>query len=200
MWQCCGSFLFCYGSGSWSSDPFREIMDPDPDPRIRPKIGKISTFVLLFFVYKKYISWNIICFFIYGVNLYVSKHEYNSFEKNVWYYNDFGWFLWKVSMILADFLLPGSGSVSLKRIRIRLTKMKQIQTDPDPQHCFVEPNTVHWCMIWSYDIMSQSIQNRLHAIFGRYTFSMQYLSCQRTCPLKWLNKMHIQYIHCTTAL
>ena len=37
-------------------------------------------------------------------------------------------------MILADFLLPGS--VSLKRIRIRLIKMKRIQTDPDPQHCF----------------------------------------------------------------
>ena len=30
-------------------------------------------------------------------------------------------FLWKFSMILADFLLPGSGSVSLKRIRNRLT-------------------------------------------------------------------------------
>ena len=32
-------------------------------------------------------------------------------------------------MILADFLLPGSGfgSVSLKRIRIRLTKMKRIR-------------------------------------------------------------------------
>ena len=41
-------------------------------------------------------------------------------------------------MILADFWLPGSGSVSLKRIRIRLTKMKRIQMDPDPdpQHCF----------------------------------------------------------------
>ena len=30
-------------------------------------------------------------------------------------------------MILADFWLPGSGSVSLKRIRIRLTKMKRIR-------------------------------------------------------------------------
>ena len=39
-------------------------------------------------------------------------------------------FLWKFSMILAVFLLPGS--VSLKRIR--LTKMKRIQTDPDPKH------------------------------------------------------------------
>ena len=73
-----------------------------------------------------------ICFVIYGVNIYVSKHKFNSFEKNVWYSYDFGWFSWKFSMILADFLLPGS--VSLKRIRIRLTKMKRIQTDPDPQH------------------------------------------------------------------
>ena len=38
----------------------------------------------------------------------------------------------KNSMILADFLLLGS--VSLKRIWIRLTKMKRIQTDPDPKH------------------------------------------------------------------
>ena len=38
-------------------------------------------------------------------------------------------------MIFADFLLPGSRSVSLKRIRIRLTKMKRTQTDPVPQHC-----------------------------------------------------------------
>ena len=38
-----------------------------------------------------------ICFDIYGVNIYVSKHKYNSFEeKNVWFsydfrWNDFGW-------------------------------------------------------------------------------------------------------------
>ena len=71
-----------------------------------------------------------ICFVIYGVNLYVSKHKFNSLEKNIlMILVDF---LWKVSMILADFLLPGS--VSLKRIwiRTRLTKMKRIQTDPDP--------------------------------------------------------------------
>ena len=39
-------------------------------------------------------------------------------------------------MIFADFLLPGSGSVSLKRIRIRiqLTTMKRIHTDQDPKH------------------------------------------------------------------
>ena len=43
-----------------------------------------------------------ICFVIYGLNIYVSKHKFNSFEKNVWYSNDllifveifhdFGWF------------------------------------------------------------------------------------------------------------
>ena len=88
-----------------------------------------------FFFYKKNIFLrNMICFVIYGVSIYVSKHKLNSFEKNLWYY-DFRWFSWKFSMILADFLLPGSGSVSLKRIRIRLTKMKRIHTDPDSQHC-----------------------------------------------------------------
>ena len=75
-----------------------------------------------------------ICFVTYGVNIYVSKHKFNSFEKNVRYSNDFCWFLLKFCMILADFLLLGSGSISLKRIRIRLTKMKQIQTDP--KHCW----------------------------------------------------------------
>ena len=29
-----------------------------------------------------------ICFAIYGVNIYVSKNKFNSFEKNVWYSND----------------------------------------------------------------------------------------------------------------
>ena len=39
------------------------------------------------------------------------KHKFNIFEeqKNVWYSYGFGWFLWKFSMIMADFLLPGSG-------------------------------------------------------------------------------------------
>ena len=32
-----------------------------------------------------------ICFVIYGVNIYVSKHKIYSFEKNVWYSNDFCW-------------------------------------------------------------------------------------------------------------
>ena len=102
--------------------------------QIRPKIGKISTFGLLFFSIKNTFLRNMICFVIYGVNIYVSKHKFNSFEKKCII---FLWFSWKFSMISADFLLPGSGSVSLKRIRIRLTKIKRIQTDPDldPQHC-----------------------------------------------------------------
>ena len=66
-----------------------------------------------------------ICFVIYGVHIYVSKHKFNSFEEKNY----------DILMILVDFLLPGSGSVSLKRIRILLTKIKRIQTDPDPQHC-----------------------------------------------------------------
>ena len=77
-----------------------------------------------------------IYFVIYWVNIYVSKHKFISFEKNVWYFNDFGWFLCKFSMILADFWLifgypdpfhwSGTGSGSgwpkwngSKRIRIR---------------------------------------------------------------------------------
>ena len=88
---------------------------------------KISTFVNFFFSIKIIILRNMICFVIYGVNIYVSKHKFNRNEKNVWYSYDFRWFSWKFSMILADFLLPGSESVSLKRIRIRLTKMKRIR-------------------------------------------------------------------------
>ena len=45
---------------------------------------------------------------------------------------------------LADFLLPGSVSVSLKRIR--LIKMKRIQTDPDPKHCKISS----WSELWPY--------------------------------------------------
>ena len=37
-------------------------------------------------------------------------------------------------MILADFLLPGSGSASL--IGIREAKIMRIRPDPDPHHCF----------------------------------------------------------------
>ena len=83
------------------------------------------------------------CFDIYGVNIYVSKHKFNSFEKNVWYSYDFRWFPLKFSMILADFLLPGYGSVSLKRVQIRLIKMKRIQTDPVPKQNYRKKHS-HW--------------------------------------------------------
>ena len=33
---------------------------------------------------------------------------FNNFEKKIWYSYGFGCFLWKFSMILADFLLPGT--------------------------------------------------------------------------------------------
>ena len=66
----------------------------------------------------------IFVFFIYGVNIYVGKHKVNSFEEKN--YGIFMIFV-EIFMILADFLLPVSGSVSLKRIRIRLTKMKRIR-------------------------------------------------------------------------
>ena len=52
-----------------------------------------------------------ICFVIYGVNIYVSKHKFNSFEeKKCMIFLRFLWIFVEISMILADFLLPGSGS------------------------------------------------------------------------------------------
>ena len=60
-------------------DPFREITERI---QIRPKIEKLSTFVFLLFSIKKNIFLrNMICFAIYGVYIYVSKHKFNSFEK-----------------------------------------------------------------------------------------------------------------------
>ena len=62
-----------------------------------------------------------IFFVIYGVNIYVCKHKFNSFEeKNVWYSYDFGWFLWKFSMILVIFLLPGSETLDLSVANVRI--------------------------------------------------------------------------------
>ena len=45
-----------------------------------------------------------ICYVIYGVNIYASKHKFNSFEeKNAWYSNDFGWFFaTRIRFIEAD--------------------------------------------------------------------------------------------------
>ena len=40
-----------------------------------------------------------IIFVICGVNIYISKHKFNSYEKNVGYSNDLIGFLWKFSMI-----------------------------------------------------------------------------------------------------
>ena len=52
------------------------------------------------------------------------KQKFNIIEKNVWYSYDFASFLWKFSMILADFFY----------FFIRLARMKRIQTDPVPKH------------------------------------------------------------------
>ena len=53
-------------------DPFREITDPAP--------GKYQLLFLLFFD-KNIFLRNMICFVNYGVNIHVSKHKFNSFEK-----------------------------------------------------------------------------------------------------------------------
>ena len=44
---------------------------------------KISTSVLLFFSLKNIFLRNMTFFVIYGVNMYVRKHKFNNFEKNV---------------------------------------------------------------------------------------------------------------------
>ena len=89
----------------------------------------------------------------------------NRFEKkNVWYSNDFCWFLLKFSMILADFLLPGSGSVSLNRIR--LTN----ETDQDPQHWFwglILSGLIFFKCILSYDVVDESGLWRLSRCWRR---------------------------------
>ena len=60
------------------ADPFH--FDIDPDPRIRfVKYQLLFTF----YFYKNIFLRNMICYVIYGVNIYVSKHKFNSFEKNV---------------------------------------------------------------------------------------------------------------------
>ena len=121
-------WIWILGSGSWNNGS---------GSKSDLKSGKYQLW-FYFFLYKNIVLRNMICLVICGVNIWVSKHKFNSFEKNVWYSYDFRWFSWKFSMILAEFLLPGSGSVSLKWIRIRLTKMKRIHTDPDPQHCYFQ--------------------------------------------------------------
>ena len=66
------------------------------------------------------------CSVIYGVNIFVSKHKFNSFEKIIWFSNDFCW------------NFPWFCQIFCYRIRIRLIKMKRIQTDPDPKHCLIQ--------------------------------------------------------------
>ena len=106
------------------ADPFHFYMD-------RENIN----FCFTFFSIKNIFLRNMICFVIYGVNIYV--------RKNVGYSNDFGWFyfLRKFSMILTDFFAT--------RIRIK--------TDPDPQHWFDElygcmkviNKSIEWLIDWS---------------------------------------------------
>ena len=78
----------------------------------------------LFFSIKNIFLRNMIYFVIYGVNIYVSKHKFNSFEKNVWYSNDFVDFCWNFPLFWLIFCYPdpadqnetdpnGSGSETL---------------------------------------------------------------------------------------
>ena len=56
-----------------------------------------------------------ICFVVYGVNTYVSKHKFNSFVEKKLDSNDFSLFLWKFSLIQTGIST---------RIRIRNTGFK----------------------------------------------------------------------------
>ena len=138
-----------------------------------------------------------ICFVIYGVNIYGSKHKFNSFEKSVWFIMIFVDIRGNFSMILADFLLPGSGSVSLKRIRIRLTKIKRIQTDPDPdpQH-WKQQTTKHLhsaqvLMNSSFYSSSGSTPLTLSSetsfwfLFISYLYKKKLYECRKKVKYKW---------------
>ena len=97
-------------------------------------------------------------------------------------------------MILADFLLPGS--VSLKRIRIRLTKMKRIQTDPDPdldpQHCFVGFGS-------ALTILGLAKQSTFVIMEGSdFSFDILFLSCRENI-IAPLFKQILYLIFCNFA-
>ena len=122
----------------------------------------------LFFLKKICISpkYDLLCY-LWGKIFMSVNISFIVLKKNVWYSNDFGWFMWKFSIILADFLLPES--VSLKRLRIRLTKMKRIQTDPDPQHCLKQCKThfsgiVSTCSLIIGIILVQSYISIFHLV------------------------------------
>ena len=73
-----------------------------------------------------------ICFLIYGVfYIYVSKHNFNSFEKKMYY----------ILIILGDFFLEIFHDFSFfLATRIRFIEADpdpadQNETDPDPQNC-----------------------------------------------------------------
>ena len=51
--------------------------------RIRPKIEKNTNICFTFFYEKNIFLQNLICFVIYGVNIYVSKLNFNRVEKKM---------------------------------------------------------------------------------------------------------------------
>ena len=138
-----------------------------------------------------------ICFVIYAVNVYVKKYECNSFEKHVWYSNDFGWFLWKFSMILADFLLPGSGSVywsgsgsgwpkwnGSKRIRIRNTDLNIRYFLPDMiSHMLLSHMLLSMMARKAQYISYLKIISHLHSLSSDSLFCRQL--CCHTCCCRW---------------
>ena len=116
--------------------------------QIRPKIRKILTF---FAIKKIYFSeiWSVFfCFVIYGVNIYVSKLKFNSFEKNVWYSNDFCWnFPWFWLVFCFNETDPdpadqnetnpnGSGSETLGETIVNVQDQPRIQCTNTKYHCF----------------------------------------------------------------
>ena len=114
--KCCGLFFLYICS---VADPFHVDMDPGPDPAPNPTLNREKKT----FFYLKCISPKnyLLCYL--GVNIYIRKHKLNIFGYSMILVE----FLWKFSMILADFLLPGSvsGSVSDESLEVKMPRIVQ---------------------------------------------------------------------------
>ena len=131
--KCFGSVSFWYGS----SDQFCEITDPDPT-----NIGKKPTF-------KKKSIKNI---FIQKLICCYSRGKYLC---------DFGWILWKFSIILAYFLL-----YTRIRCRIQVTEMKRIRIRNTGVLCVWSISKVPRLPWRPYS--SDTQLNRQHTYVGRH--------------------------------
>ena len=76
-------------------------------------------------------------------------------EKNLWYSYDFSWFLLKISMILANSLLPGStswngsGSATLHNSLVFCSGDREDGWD-NPEEVWVDPGPAEAVHLWGY--------------------------------------------------